>query len=228
VTIRDYARFDGYLNKLEDDIYAQPPDPSHSAWAIDGLSGLLPSDVRSVLDIGCGQGFCKIAFDLADVEWTGVTIGADYDICVAQDIPVRELDMTFLNDIPDESYDMVFARHVLEHSPFPIPTLMEWRRVATKNLLLISPAPAYWKYRGKNHYSMATKEQLQWWLQRSGWKPVIEETFNNSNPLFLRYWRSELVKKHLLNPDEADEHFPQHAEDVEYRFLCVKDEEITA
>jgi len=225
--MRDYTNFNQCLDRLAGDVYAQPPDPSHAHWAMDGVSGLLPTDVRMVLDVGCGQGFCKPIFEAASVVWTGVTIGADYDVCVAQEFPVLNLDMTFLDGISDASHDMVFARHVLEHSPFPILTLMEWRRVAITNLLLIAPAPAYWKYRGKNHYSMATKEQIQWWLQRAGWKPVVEETFNNSHPLFLKHWREELIKKHHLTVDKAPEHFPQHAEDVEYRFLCVKAEEIT-
>lgn len=225
--MRDYTNFDQYLDRLTDDVYAQPPDESHAAWAMDAASGMLPSDVKSVLDVGCGQGFCKYIFERAGVEWTGVTIGADYDVCVAEELTVIDNDMTFLNSVMDASYDLVFARHVLEHSPFPILTLMEWRRVARTNLILIAPAPAYWKYRGKNHYSVATKEQIQWWLQRAGWKPVVEETFNNSHPLFLKYWRQELIKKNHLKADNADEHFPQHAEDVEYRFLCVKAEEIT-
>ena len=225
--MRDYTNFNQYLDRLVDDIYAQPPDESHAAWAMDGMSGMLPSDVKNVLDVGCGQGFCKYIFDKSGVDWTGVTIGADYDVCVANYLTVLNLDMTFLSGIRDASYDLVFARHVLEHSPFPILTLMEWRRVAKTNLILIAPAPAYWKYRGKNHYSVATKEQIQWWLQRAGWKPVIEETFNNSHPLFLKYWRQELIKAEHLLADDASEHFPQHAEDVEYRFLCTKAEEIT-
>lgn len=225
--MRDYTNFNQYLDKLKDDVYAQPPDESHAAWAMDGMSGMLPSDVKNVLDVGCGQGFCKYIFEKSGVEWTGVTIGDDFPVCQEKKLNVINNDMTFLDSVRDASYDLVFARHSLEHSPFPILTLMEWRRVAKMNLILIAPAPAYWKYRGKNHYSMATKEQIQWWLQRSGWKPVVEETFNNSHPLFLKYWREELIKQGHLKADKASEHFPQHAEDVEYRFLCTKAEEIT-
>ncbi len=60
--MRDYTKLDQYLDKLKDDVYAQPPDESHAAWAMDGVSGMLSSDVESVLDVGCGHGFCMYIF----------------------------------------------------------------------------------------------------------------------------------------------------------------------
>ena len=42
---------------------------------------------------------------------------------------LKNADYNFL-EYPDNSFDLVFSRHSLEHSPFPVLTLMEWYRVA--------------------------------------------------------------------------------------------------
>jgi len=243
--MRDYTRFDERLDRLNRDVYAQPPDGGHTAWAEAALAWLLEKvypgmgrPVGRVLDVGCGQGFMCERFEQAGLGWTGVAIGED--VLRAQSHlaetgrstdKVQEADMSFL-PFEGASFDLVFARHVLEHSPFPILTLMEWRRMVQFGgwLCLIAPAPHYWKYRGRNHYSVAPKELLKWWLMRGGWNPIHEVTFDNRDPLFLKHLEvyqnaiaggrdpgNEKVEKVLA---------PYPPGPVEFRFLCRAEAEI--
>ncbi len=220
MTIRNFKNFRKYIKKLSKDIYPQPPDVSHTEWAIDALLDLLPEDVNSVIDMGCGQGFLMPYFKAKNIAWEGVTLGDDYRVCKEKDLPVHDADITFLPFV-DSSYDLIFARHVLEHSPCPVPTLMEWRRVSKKYLILICPAPDYWSYRGKNHYSVAPIQQLKWWLERSGWAIINETVFYNQNRIFIKHWRKDLEAEGHPAP-----HLPPTTVPVEYRFLCEIGEEV--
>jgi SAM-dependent methyltransferase len=223
--VRNYAYIDHYLNMLVDDVYGQPVDHSHTAWAVDALSGMLPTGTASVLDVGCGHGFLAETFRAVGIDWNGVTLGDDFVVCETAGLPVYHADQSFL-PFEDNQYDLVFARHILEHSPMPLLTLMEWRRVSKDYLLLVSPAPDYWGYRGQNHYSIAPKEQLRWWLERAGWRIIKEEVMNMNTGVFLVHWREELVKAGHLDPNKKETHFPAESKDVEYRFLCRHGEEV--
>jgi len=212
--MRDYTRIELYLNNLEKDIYPQPPDPGHKAWAEDAIRKFTPHDVNSVLDVGCGQGFCKPLFESLSVNWTGVTLGgADFQKAKDMVGSVYHADATFL-PFKNAQFDMIFARHILEHSPMPLFTLMEWHFVAGKYLLLIAPSHEYWNFYGKNHYSVLNKHQLWWLLARAGWEIVEREDFYTSDKLFMDYFR--------LGHKEAERVYPGSPEIVEMRFLCRK------
>lgn len=207
---RDFSKFEDYLNILEGDIYAQPPDEAHTAWAIDFIewlskTGSLEPTMRT-LDVGCGQGFTKeVLIEKLQAIWQGVTLGEDYE--AIKDWPeVSEQDMSFM-DFQDGEFDMVYARHVLEHSPFPLLTLMEWYRVSSKWLALVVPAPEFWGYRGRNHYSVMNQEHLRWILARAGWIPVAEQQFTVLHSLWREY-----------NPEVV----VNRPTSVEYRLLCLK------
>lgn len=188
--MRDYRQFDEYLDRITGDVYAQPPDPGHTEWALDAVREYcaIPKGVGNVLDVGCGQGFLSQEFKNMGIHWTGVTIGEDYKICKKNKLNVKNADMTFL-PFNDKEFGMVFARHVLEHSPFPILTLMEWRRVCRGHLVLVAPSPNYWGWSGKNHYSVMSLDQTAWLLKRAGWNPIHMKTFTSRDPKFLKHWK---------------------------------------
>lgn len=217
--IRNFANFNGYLDNLFGDQYAQPSDPGHTDTAQLFLDWALPIvEGRTVLDLGCGQGFCQSMFESKGYVWRGVTAGEDYTYCHTHGIEaVDNMDMSFLN-YPDQSYDILFARHVLEHSPFPILTLMEWRRVAKNHLLVVVPTPDYWGIGGRNHYSVYTREQ--WWnaFSRAGWKVIHENRFTTSHPIFMKHYRPEIENRQGLV-------FPGAPKDVEYWWILEKAEE---
>lgn len=176
---RDYSRVDRYLDILGADVYPQPPDEWHNEQAqrVIAAYGTIPVGTKTILDIGCGQGFCKPMWEEIGYEWSGVTLGQDYAECKKAGLSVERADMSFL-PFEDASFDILFARHVLEHSPMPIVTLMEWHRVANPFIILVAPNPLYWGAGGRNHYSVATIDQILWWLELTNWD-VMRDTKRN-------------------------------------------------
>jgi SAM-dependent methyltransferase len=217
--MRDYSRFDQYINDLQGDIYPQPVDEAHLEWACSALE-MIPEDVETVLDVGCGEGFLKRIFDQKKIVWNGITLGEqDYEVGRKQGHSgLFKGDFTFTH-FSDEMFDLVFARHALEHSPFPIPTLKEWRRVSSNYLLLVAPAPQYWGWAGANHYSVANENQLWWWLTRTGWKIIDEDYLKTSHDEFMKYYLPE-------QKDRSKVVYPGAPKIVEFRYLCQKVEPI--
>lgn len=174
--MRDYYHIERYLNQLADDIYPQPPDSGHQAMLEAVCHAWLPqiSNLTSILDVGCGQGqaFSTLKGFASRVE--GVTLGSDAGICRANGHKVYSADISFLPYL-DGEFDLIFARHVLEHSPMPLLTLMEWRRVARQWLLLVLPNPTHYGYVGKNHYYVLNREQIGNLLEVSGWQALWED-----------------------------------------------------
>lgn len=242
---RDYTFFKECVENLTGDVYAQPPDEGHKEWAKEALDWIMTTIYvdtgavgQRVLDVGCGQAFMAPLFARHGFFWEGVTIGDDYKAARAflsgqnmnPDL-VKEADMTFL-PFENNVYDLIFARHVLEHSPFPVITLMEWHRVAKRKgwLCLVAPAPHWWLYGGRNHYSIVPKENLVWWLRRSGWEPVHYLPFDNRMRSFLKHLT--VIPPHIRKMsrdkiiDQASEIVERYPEGpVEYRIICRATEE---
>ena len=175
--MRDYINFDKYLTELIGDVYASPSDPQHSEWRqwifTNWISKLF--GVTTCLDIGCGDGFCKPMAEDVGLKWSGVTIGSEYLDLKNNGFDVYNADMTFL-PFHNNSFDLLMAFHVLEHSPFPLITLMEWHRVAKTYLCIVLPTPEFWTYAGRNHYSVMEKEHFRWIAKRAGWRLIWEDS----------------------------------------------------
>lgn len=170
--MRYYKHIERYLNTLAGDIYPQPPDPGHQAMLENICTKWLPTltNLKSILDVGCGQGQAfPVLQRYARVE--GITLGTDIDICRAKGLEVKLADMSFL-PYPDEDFDLIFARHVLEHSPAPLLSLMEWWRVSRQWLMLIMPDPAHYGYIGRNHYYVLNRRQVENILDVAGWRAI--------------------------------------------------------
>jgi ubiquinone/menaquinone biosynthesis C-methylase UbiE len=143
--MRTYTKIDQYLDSLLLQIYAQPEDAGHTKWAresIDFFAESCTHPVASVLDAGCGEGFCQPMFEEKGIAYTGVALRDDVESAVAKGRNVLSMDFSFL-DFPDGSFHMVFSRHSLEHSPMPLLTLMEWKRVSAKYVALVLPNRRY-------------------------------------------------------------------------------------
>lgn len=190
--MRNYKNIDRYLNVLAGDIYPQPEDDGHSGLAkkvIDTWMSRMTS-CKSVLDVGCGTGFCQPMFSEWGVEYTGVCLGHDYTSARESGRNVHRMDYHFL-EYEDKSFDMIFSRHSLEHSPMPLLALMEWERVSRQWLGLVMPAPEWYTYSGLNHYSVMNQEQLLNILARAGWKPIWNEVSylkQEENDVAHEYW----------------------------------------
>ena len=197
--MRDYKNIDEYINLLYSDIYPQPPDEGHTGWATESIDAFVKNsdNFNTVLDLGCGQGFCQEIFNRWGKDYTGIAIGED--VVEAQKIGknVVECDFSFLPH-PDESWDFLYARHSLEHSPMPLLTLMEWHRVSKHYLGIVVPAVEYWRYGGRNHYFVLNQEQ---------WKNLFDVA-----GFTLKY---ESIKRHFM-PDANREI------EIEYWFLLER------
>lgn len=185
--MRNYQNFDSYLNILAGEIYHQPEDPGHTRLSKKVIDHWLSrmTTCHSVLDVGCGTAFGQAMFEKWGLSYEGICLGEDY--VVGRDLGrnVKKMDYTFM-DFPDNYVDLIFSRHSLEHSPFPVITLMEWRRVAKNWLGIVLPAPEWYTYVGQNHYAVMNLLQIRHLLDVAGWNIMWEdihfELFDKENP----------------------------------------------
>lgn len=136
----------------------------------------LPKNSK-ILDIGCGPGYFldeMKARGYTDAIGVGLSPG-DNKICEDKGHIVKKFDMSFLpqkEGYYDESVDFIFSRHSLEHSPYPIFTLMEYNRVLKQygKMYIEVPAPDCQRQHefNLNHYSILGQTQLAALLIRTG------------------------------------------------------------
>lgn len=144
----------------------------------------IPKDVK-ILDMGCGPGyFLDEMKDRGYTDVTGVTLSpGDVKICTEKGHAIKGYDLSFLpqkEGYYDESVDFIFLRHALEHSPYPIFTLMEYNRVLKQGskMYIEVPAPDCERRHefNLNHYSILGTQQLAALLVRTGFQI---DKFNN-------------------------------------------------
>ena len=121
-------------------------------------------DFETVLEIGCGPAPLLDAMQELGKKTTGVTLGGEQP----KHKVIRQ-DMHFL-DMANNSYDLVAARHVLEHSPIPLPLLMEMHRIAKKYALVVLPAPSKRMINWVDHYFAMPRENWERLFKVAGWK----------------------------------------------------------
>jgi ubiquinone/menaquinone biosynthesis C-methylase UbiE len=183
---RNFDNFNIYLNELMQDDYGQQPDPGHTKMARQVIDEWIANmtSCHSVLDIGCGAtAFAQSMFKKLEIEYQGITLSKDGLSAQELGKNVKIMDMSFL-EFPDNSFDLIFARHVLEHSPMPLVTMMEWRRVARAWMCVVLPNPDHYGWAGRQHYSVMHPNQAEFLIDRAGWH-IIWTDF--SEPSELRY-----------------------------------------
>jgi SAM-dependent methyltransferase len=157
------------FNRQHKLIRSQPPDENHTRLAKEVITewqDLIPKGL--ILDIGCGQGFCKPLFEAIGCEWHGVTLGKDFDIAVAK-YPSRvyKADMHILS-FESSSFDFIFARHVLEHSHVPVYSLSRWSEIADKAIVVV-PRPSPTADSAEVHLSVLRYETWLKYFYFTGW-----------------------------------------------------------
>lgn len=144
----------------------------------------LPKDAH-ILDLGCGPGyFLDNMKERGYTNVIGVTLSpGDKKTCEDKGHTVKGYDLSFLpqkDGYYDESVDFIFLRHALEHSPYPIFSLMEYNRVLKQGSKIYIEVPAPDSERkheyNLNHYSILGHTQLAALLLRCGFN--IDQ-FNN-------------------------------------------------
>jgi SAM-dependent methyltransferase len=139
----------------------------------------------NILDLGCGPGYFLDEMKTRGYTGTvGVTLSPeDIKICEDKGHVTKQYDLSFLPQTDgyyDESVDFIFLRHALEHSPYPIFSLMEYNRVLKQGskIYIEVPAPDCDRKHemNLNHYSILGHNQLAALLLRAGF--TIDK-FNN-------------------------------------------------
>jgi SAM-dependent methyltransferase len=138
----------------------------------------LPKDAV-MLDIGCGPGYFLDEMKTREyTNVTGITLSAaNAETCRAKGHAAKEFDPSFLpqsEGFVDEGVDFIFLRHSLQHSPYPIFSLIEYNRLLKLNGKMYIEVPAPDNERkheyNQNHYSILGTAQLDALLQRTGFK----------------------------------------------------------
>lgn len=136
----------------------------------------LPKD-SVILDLGCGPGYFLDEMSVRGYNnLTGVTLSTgDIQLCKSKGHNIKQYDLSFLpqsDGYYDESVDFIFLRHALEHSPYPIFSLMEYNRVLKQGGKIYIEVPAPYCARqhelNMNHYSILTDMMLSALLVRTG------------------------------------------------------------
>jgi SAM-dependent methyltransferase len=162
-------------------IYDEGTSPMHERLTedlvkkyIDPLN--IPKDAK-ILDLGCGPGyFLDSMKQRGYTDLTGVTLSpGDIELCESKGHAVKPYDLSFLpqkDGYYDESVDFIYLRHALEHSPYPIFSLMEYNRVLKQfgKIYIEVPAPDCERKHewNLNHYSILGEQQLAALLVRTG------------------------------------------------------------
>lgn len=172
-------------------IYDELDSPMHKALTgeivkeyIDPLN--LPKNAK-ILDLGCGPGyFLDEMKNRGYTDVTGVTLSpGDIKICEDKGHTIKKYDLSFIpqsDGYSDESVDFIFLRHALEHSPYPIFSLMEYNRLLKQfgKMYIEVPAPDCERQHewNLNHYSILGHNQLAALLVRSGFNIDSFKDFN--------------------------------------------------
>ena len=148
----------------------------------------LPKNAN-ILDLGCGPGYFLDGMKEREyTNVTGVTLSpGDIALCESKGHKIAKYDLSFIpqkDGYYDESVDFIFLRHALEHSPYPIFSLMEYNRVLKQGgkLYIEVPAPDCERKHewNLNHYSILGEQQLAALLDRTGFAINKFENFEFS------------------------------------------------
>lgn len=125
------------MNYHDPSIWKNYDQDNQSAARIEVIRRLIPNDVSSILDAGCGNGLITNAF-VDNYQITGIDTSSEalkYLRCPAQQASVTAI--PFSND----SFDLVMCNEVLEHlnTASLIMAISELKRVSSKYILISVP-----------------------------------------------------------------------------------------
>jgi ubiquinone/menaquinone biosynthesis C-methylase UbiE len=162
---------------------------------------------RSVIDIGCGDGFSTLKFwDLAHPARMAGVDPAPNAIKVADrnrgDRPI-EFRTTEGHKVPfpDSSFDVALIQGVLHHADDPLTTIKEALRVAREVVILepngLNPGlkvlEKVSRYHREHHERSYSRRKLRGWVEEAGGH-VTSERFAVFVPIFSPEWLAKAMK----------------------------------
>lgn len=121
----------------------------------------------SVLDVGCGAGGLAIRLAQAGHRVTGIDVSQEA-VRLATEAGRKagvtvEWRVGFAEELPypDQSFDYLVSAHTLEHVRDLKPVVSEFKRVARKKILILTPKQAFKRYMDNYHTQFfETSDQL--------------------------------------------------------------------
>jgi SAM-dependent methyltransferase len=178
----DVVKLRFYIDWLyQSHIYDEGPSLFHQELTTkvvtDYVDPLKLPKTAKIIDLGCGPGYFLDEMKKRKYKnVVGITLSpGDIKICQDKGHTIEIHDISFLpqsDGYDDNSIDFIFLRHTLEHSPYPIISLMEYNRILKQDSKIYIEVPApdcdrrhEWNL---NHYSILGPNQLMALLHRTG------------------------------------------------------------
>lgn len=109
----------------------------------------LDRSAQTLLDVGCGNGyFLKKAAELGRYELCGCDVMEAKEL--GDGIRYRQGNLELL-PFADKSFDIVTCHHTIEHIPDAPRAVAELKRVARKQIMLVTPRQRYYYYTLDEH-----------------------------------------------------------------------------
>ncbi len=168
---------------------------------------LMPNDINTILDVGCGRG--EFLYHLKNSGFEAE--GCDFDdVCVEKSshfAPTKKADILELSkDYPINSFDLVISLHLLEHVLCPYSALIELKKVSRKYIFIAVPNARYtaWDERPTHLYSW-NGDTLSNLVLRAGLKILfLKQDRTNIFPNIVRATPivNRLLLKAFVGPNE--------------------------
>ncbi len=170
---------------------------------LDVLSRLKP---RTLLDVGCGEGFLlDKARTLLGCQVLGTDLSSEacrraWQLCGVRAVPANASLLPFA----DDSFDVVVISEVVEHLEFPLEAMAECRRVARTAVVVTTQEFARNRFerwvqlQSLNH---AEEHAERYWSMRSDWETV----FGRDRIRFVPQGSYALARSVPIPPDDPQE-----------------------
>ncbi len=142
------------------DISAQEDVPSQDqVYQIKELVKATPSEVKSVLIVGCGDGTEIEEFKKSGRRAIGIQVNKKQNELIREKgLDARDMDMHEI-DFDNNEFDMVYCKDCYKQAISPLLAFAEFYRVA-KKYILISEPDMRWAWKAHN-YQLFNEEQFE-------------------------------------------------------------------
>lgn len=191
VTMLDFEKsVDRAINQLANHFYLGK-HPKHYLWT--SHNDFIVDSVEqgeSVIDVGCGASQYTVRLAEKGAKVLGVDINAQRIETIQKNNMHPNLKyavMDVAEELPREKFDVAICSHILEHMDNPVAFLSSLHNIASKIIVKVPRVDSGWKKLMKKDLGIFWlddadhRKEYTWGilldeLERSGWKPVKQET----------------------------------------------------